>query len=320
MKKIITLDHGNRMIKSEVHVFCSSYVESSYLPSIGGDVLKYNDKVYTLVDQSLPVLNDKTEDLRYFILTLFALGKELAAEADMIRKLTPNDHIQVELLVGLPLQHYETYKKKFEQYFCRHTDIIQYEFNGKPYSIRFTGAHVYPQAYAAAITAYDRLKDSRIVNIVDIGGFTVDCLQLNKFNPNMALCTSIYLGVNTLFQSINDHIRSTGARDISDNVIERILSKDPDALSEYSEKRIEIVMSAAIHHANRMLSEIAQKGFDLEEDKTVFMGGGSILLKDYILKVGKAKKPTFIPDVHANAKGYRMIYEMKNGRRIACGA
>jgi len=40
MKKIISIDHGNRLIKlSENHVFPSSYVESKYLPSIGGDVL-----------------------------------------------------------------------------------------------------------------------------------------------------------------------------------------------------------------------------------------------------------------------------------------
>ena len=53
------------------------------------------------------------------------------------------------------------------------------------------------------------------------------------------------------------------------------------------------------------------KGFDLDEDRTVFMGGGSILLKEYILQTGKAKKPIFIDDVHANAKGYRLLYDMQ---------
>ena len=35
MKKIISLDHGNRLMKSPHHVFPSSFVESKYLPSIG---------------------------------------------------------------------------------------------------------------------------------------------------------------------------------------------------------------------------------------------------------------------------------------------
>ena len=55
MSKIISIDHGNRMMKTQQHVFHSSYMEGSSIA--GGDVLKYNDKVYTLVDEILPVLN-----------------------------------------------------------------------------------------------------------------------------------------------------------------------------------------------------------------------------------------------------------------------
>jgi plasmid segregation protein ParM len=121
------------------------------------------------------------------------------------------------------------------------------------------------------------------------------------------------LGVNTLFETINDQMRSKGGRDISNSIIEGILKKDPADLAEYSESRIEAVTSAAVSHAERMLAEIEQKGFDLLEDKTVFMGGGSILLKEYILQAGKAKKPIFIDDVHANAKGYYKLYNVQNG-------
>jgi plasmid segregation protein ParM len=259
------------------------------------------------------VQNDKTEDERYFILSLFAIGKELADEAELMSKLTPNDHIKIELLIGLPLQHYEVYKDKFRRYFTDRKDIIHYELNGRKYSIRIADTHVFPQAYSAALTVCNKLADSRVVNIVDLGGFTVDCLQLNNFKPNMALCTSLYWGVNTLFQSINDQARAQGGNDISTSIIEGILEKDPDFLGRYSQKRIDIVTSAAISHVNRMLAEIAQKGFDLEEDTTVFMGGGSILLKDYFLKSGKVKKPVFIDDIHANAKGYMLAYDMQNG-------
>ena len=314
MYKIISIDHGNRLIKTTREVFPSSFLEDAYLPSIGGDVLKYDGKTYTLVDQILPVQNDKTEDGRYFILTLFAIGKELADEAEMMNKLTPHDHIKVELLIGLPLQHYEVYKDKFRRYFSDRTSVIHYELNGRKYSIRIVGVHVFPQAYSAAITVCNKLDDSRIVNVIDLGGFTVDCLQLVNLKPNMALCTSLYWGVNTLFQSINDQARAQGGRDISTCIIEGILKGDPADLAEYSENRINAVTSTALMHVNRMLAEIAQKGFDLEENKTVFMGGGSILLKECILKAGKAKKPVFIDDIHANAKGYRLLYDMQNNK------
>ncbi|MCL1864146.1 MAG: hypothetical protein FWF78_11365 [Defluviitaleaceae bacterium] len=107
MKLIISIDHGNRLIKTEHLVFPAGFVESEYLPTIGGDVLKYQDRVYTLVDTNFPVHMDKAENENYFILTLFAIGKELVGEAEMVRELTPHDPIKVELLIGLPIQHYE---------------------------------------------------------------------------------------------------------------------------------------------------------------------------------------------------------------------
>ena len=108
-------------------------------------------------------------------------------------------------------------------------------------------------------------------------------------------------------------MRSMGGKEIINSIIEGILKKDPVDLAEYSEKRIETVISAAQSHAERILDEIAQKGFDLEENKTVFMGGGSILLEDYIRKSGKVKKAIFIDNVHANAIGYQTLYEKRNG-------
>ena len=68
MKKVVSIDHGNRLIKGKTVVFPASFIESKHLPSIGGDVLRYEGKTYTLVDENLPVLNDKTESERYFIL------------------------------------------------------------------------------------------------------------------------------------------------------------------------------------------------------------------------------------------------------------
>lgn len=220
MKRIIFIDHGNRLMKTTRQAFSSSLMESEYLPSIGGDVLKFEGKTYTLVDQSLPVLNDKAENECFFVLSLYAIGKELANEAEMLRKLTPHDHIKVELLLGLSLQHYETQRQKFERYFTDRSSIIQFELNSKLYSIQITGAYAFSQAYAAAVTVLDRLKVFNIVNVIDVGGFTVDCLQLNRFKPNMTLCTSLYWGCNTLFQTINDHIRSTCGREIPNSIIE----------------------------------------------------------------------------------------------------
>jgi len=312
IRRTISVDTGNGLIKTINHVFHAGYIENIFLPGIGSDVLTFRGKTYTLADESMPVLNDKTVDERYYILTLFALGKELKGDKEILKLLAENEVIEVDLLVGLPLLHYELHKKKFQQYFCNPsvpTVPTVFELNGKEFRVSIKSANVFPQGFAAAMTVFGQLKQSKIVNIVDVGGFTVDCIQLKNLNPNMSLCTSLYFGVRELFDKINDQARALGKKDIAEDVIRDILMEEhPD----YSQERIDIVRNAACAFADRLLEVIAGKGFDIEEEKTVFMGGGAILLEDYFLTSGRAKKPLFIGDVHANAKGYALLHNLKN--------
>lgn len=74
---LISIDHGNKQIKTVHKTFTSGLCESNTRPPFGGDVLFYNGKYYTLSDQRIPYMRDKTADERFFILTLFAIGFEL---------------------------------------------------------------------------------------------------------------------------------------------------------------------------------------------------------------------------------------------------
>jgi plasmid segregation protein ParM len=56
------------------------------------------------------------------------------------------------------------------------------------------------------------------------------------------------------------------------------------------------------------LLNIAQEGIDLNENRTVFVGGGSILLRKYIEKSGMVAKPLFINNIRANVEGYQLLY------------
>jgi plasmid segregation protein ParM len=285
-------------------------MESGHLPSMGGDVLVYQGKEYTLSGKRMAQKNDKTEDEGFFILTLFAIGKELLENPEYSENLKSWDTVQVELLIGLPPLHYKAMYKRFEKYFTDRESRISFELNNKPLVVEITGAQAFPQAYAAAITVYDQIKDSHMANIVDIGGYTVDCLRLSKMRPDMEVCTSFYMGVNTLFQRINEQVRATGAQNIQDSIIEAILMDDWKIISDYSSSRIELVRSMAQIFCAELLSEVSQTGLDLTENKTVFVGGGSILLKDYLIQTGKAAKAIYVDDIHANAKGYYILHNM----------
>lgn len=75
-KITIPLDHGNRNMKTAEEVFTSGFVESDLKPVLG-EYLEYNGKFYSLTGERIPYMRDKTLDDRFFILTLFVIGKEL---------------------------------------------------------------------------------------------------------------------------------------------------------------------------------------------------------------------------------------------------
>lgn len=109
---LIALDHGNKqckLVRSEP--FISGLTESEVQP-FGMDVLKYHDKYYQISDRRIPYRRDKTEDDRFFILTLFGIANEIEANGAYIPGI-----IRVQLAVGLPPAHYGAQNKKFIQYF-----------------------------------------------------------------------------------------------------------------------------------------------------------------------------------------------------------
>jgi len=301
-KKVIAIDHGNRNIKTQNHVFPAGYIECGHLPNMGGDVVAYLGKEYTLVDKRMPQKNDKTKDEGYFILTLFAIGKEL------INFNPKGEHVEIELLTGLPPLHCKELGEKYKNYYKNSGEQIDFEFNNIPFSISVKNVSIYPQAFAAVATVHDEISMYKTINVVDIGGYTVDLLQLTDFEPDMTLCTSLYSGVNLLFQQINEVSRSKGMNDIPDNVMEGLLLNDASIVSDTSKERFDLVRENSIRFTTDLLALISQAGMNLVENRTVFVGGGSLLLKSYIEMTSKISKALFIDNVHANVEGYGIIY------------
>ena len=145
---IISVDHGNKSIKTPNTLFTSGLIVSEGLQGFKTDYICWNNRYYTLTEQRIAYLRDKTEDDRFYVLTLFAIAKELER-----RKIPETlDPIDITLLVGLPPAHYEQLHSRFEQYFLRRCETIDFEYNGKYYSIRVNKVLSYPQAFAAAVT------------------------------------------------------------------------------------------------------------------------------------------------------------------------
>lgn len=94
---LIAVDHGNKQIKT-VHCkpFVSGLLESTTRP-FGRNILKYRDKFYSLSNQRIPYKRDKTEDERFFVLTLFGIAEEILKWNGCEEEI-----IHIQLAVGLP--------------------------------------------------------------------------------------------------------------------------------------------------------------------------------------------------------------------------
>ena len=308
---IISVDHGNKSIKTPHAIFTSGLVMSDGLQGFKTDYIGWNGKYYSLTERRISYLRDKTEDERFFILTLFAIAKELEYR-DVSETLDP---IDITLLVGLPPAHYEQLHSRFEQYFLRRREAIDFEYNGKYYSIRINKVLSYPQAFAAAVTQYSTLKAHSVAYIIDIGGFTIDVLKLRFGRPDLEVVESFEKGVITLYNSIASKCNSQYARILEECEIDEVIRNQPTVLPGEVQQLIRSMTSDFLAEFYNFLRE---RGIDVSTSKCVFAGGGSLLLRGMIERGNKVAFPIFIEDIHANAIGYEVLYQSEvaaNGKQ-----
>ena len=299
---IISVDHGNKSIKTPHAIFTSGLVMSDGLQGFKTDYIGWNGKYYSLTERRISYLRDKTEDDRFFILTLFAIAKELEYR-DVSETLDP---IEITLLVGLPPAHYEQLHSRFEQYFLRRREAIDFEYNGKYYSVRINKVLSYPQAFAAAVTQYSTLKAHSVAYIIDIGGFTIDVLKLRFGRPDLEVVESFEKGVITLYNSIASKCNSQYARILEECEIDEVIRNQPTVLPGEVQQLIRSMTADFLAEFHNFLRE---RGIDVSTSKCVFAGGGSLLLRGMIERGNKVAFPIFIEDIHANAIGYEVLYQ-----------
>ena len=128
---LIAIDHGNKQIKTvNCQPFMSGLIESDIRP-FGEEVLEYNGKFYSLSEQRIPYRRDKTDDDRYFVLTLFAIAYELETKGWY-----STDVLSVQLAVGLPPAHYGTQENAFTRYFSgRASSVLRFTEGLTPFKL-----------------------------------------------------------------------------------------------------------------------------------------------------------------------------------------
>lgn len=301
---LIAIDHGNKLIKIPNHAPFTSGIQESDTPPFGGETLKYLGKYYTLSEKRIPYHRDKTEDERFFILTLFAIAYEIQA----VGGYSPNI-MRIQLAVGLPPAHYGAQHKAFINYFTNR-GAVQFEFQHRTYSIYIEKVLCFPQAYAAAVTMLQSLRDKPKALIIDQGGMTTDLLLLKDGTGDLSVCESLEHGVIILYNQVKSRVNAELDVLLEESEIDAILLGRKEHVSSEVAAMVE---RQAQEFVNDLFSTLRERGLELKSGVVVFVGGGAILLRRQIEASGKIGNPMFVEYIRANAKGFELLYRLTEG-------
>jgi len=304
---IISVDHGNKNMKVSPsgRVFTSGLKESDTRPPFGEDILKYKGKYYTISDRRIPFLRDKSADERFYILTLFAI----AFEIEDAGRYDPNV-TAVHILAGLPPAHFGAQYERFEKYFTR--GIEEFEFRDKPFKINIYEATTFPQAFAAAMPVYSHISILPKLMVIDLGGFTLDYIAMKNGQADLSVCDSLEHGVIILYNQIIAKVNSELDLLLDESDIDAVIKGEPN---DFGADVKRIVNDTARVFVSDLFGKLRERSIDLRSGTTVFVGGGSILLRKQIEASGRVSSPIFVDKISANAKGYEILYKASKARR-----
>lgn len=294
---LIAIDHGNYAIKTPNFSFVSGLAEHTVKPPLADELVEYGGRYWTLSGKRLSYMRDKTQDDRYFILSLFAIAKELESAGHY----TPVE--QIDLAVGLPPEHFGVLRDKFARYFKR-DGVIKYVYRDRPYSIIINSVSVFPQAYAAVIPQSSMVVRTSSMFVVDIGGYTTDVLLLRKGKLDSQYCRSLETGIITMNNEIVRKIGALHDMRIEDEHINAVLSGKESILPEDVK---DTICNETQRHAKDILDQLRELQVDLRSNPAVFTGGGSILLRPFLESSPLVAKADFVESANANALGYEML-------------
>lgn len=280
---------------------------SSDIPfPLASDSMFWNGKYYALTDERIPYMRDKTVNDNFFVLTLFAIAYELIETESYIPGITA----EIELAIGLPPGHFGRQYREFEKYFARN-QVVEFDFKNKRFRIMIKSASAYPQGYAAIMPIFPKIREYPKALIIDIGGYSLDYLQLKNGKTNMAVCDSLDMGIITLYNDIKSKINSSEDMLVAESDIDAVLQNKPTVFEERIKKMIE---QKSKDFTEKIINSLRERYIDLKTTHAIFVGGGSLLLSKYICNSDRIAEPDIIKNINANAVGYDFLLRKEKER------
>ena len=300
---IIGIDHGYAAIKTAHCSFPTGLVAYAHEPYSSDHVLEYDGQFYMIGSGRQALQKDKTATESYYLLTLAAIAMELEA-----RKLS--GEAEVILAAGLPLTSFGRDKKAFRQYLLRDGKPVDFRYEGRPYRITIRDVQLFPQGYSAVIWQPELLEQPSVI-VADIGGWTVDLMEVDNQVPNAATCRSLELGVIRCLNEISEQLRRTLGLSLTNTQIESVMRGAATSLPSEAK---ELIQRETEQYISRLLSGIQESGMDYRAMPMVVLGGGASILARHVSPRAGLCGLFTLEDDKRNAQGFQRLCEQMSGR------
>ena len=289
--EVIGVDHGWSQMKTVHTIFSAGIEEILSEPAFFDDVLEYEDRYYKVGTKRDAVMDNKTVNDDYYLLTLASIAKEL--------KLRGSREATIVLAVGLPATRYGAEKKPFVEYLSRKKEVM-FTFEQEQYRIRIEKVAVFPQSYAAVV---DQIPGfGKKVIVVDIGSWTIDIFPIIDKKPDDANANTISEGLIPCMRRINKHSVRLFNEKIDEDVIQSyIMTRQADL----DDKLVEIMDKELVDFAKNLFNMLREEGYSLQTTQFYFVGGGAVVMSTFGEIDQRNVKYNF--DVNANAKGFEKL-------------
>lgn len=304
---ILGYDCGNRNIKTVSGAPRIAGLEVSDSPLYVDHVLHYGGRYYNYTDIRLDKRADKTADNSYYILALMAMGDELMAHR------LRGGEFNVVLATGVPPGNYReaALMQRTHEYFMQN-DVVEMDYCGYPFTFHFKDVVISPQGYASVVPILGRLEQIPRVLIVDIGGGTVDFMELAYGRPAAAVFESLPWGTNKTFDEIMLHFENIGDP-VSEALIDDVLL--PDRTTVMRKEKQAVIREKTAGYIEELIRSARSRGYPILDDYVVFTGGGSVVFAESINNSKSLNVFEIVDDIRANVIGMEMIADRIIERR-----
>ena len=296
----IGIDHGYYAVKTRHFSFPAGISPYRYEPYTLQNVLEYGGNYYVCGTGRQSLQRSKTENDRYYLLTLAAIAKEIKVRGE-----NPTN-CAVVIAAGLPLANFGREKKAFREYLLRNSQPVSFKFEGLPYKITIEDVKLFPQGYSALAVHPEMLRNEPSILLMDIGGWTVDLMRLDNSVPNASACRSLELGMIRCIDEAKEQIRRDAGISVTDAQIESVLDGKPCSLPDAVQ---EIIRKQGRTYVDQLLSAVMESGFDWKALPAVMLGGGAAVVKRHLgPRDGLCRIFTLAGD-KVNAEGFERILD-----------